>query len=83
MKMPEINLTAVWSSDQELPEAQTGTYYVHRFALFGRVIRIASVNLTLDPASANDVFWDFLASDSAKAALDYQIPQLSEAVNPT
>ena len=80
-KMPEIDLTAGWSSDQELPELQSGVYYVHRFALFGRVIRIASVSLTLDPAPANDLFWDLLASDQAKEVLEYRVP-LREAVHP-
>lgn len=80
-KMPEIDLTAGWSSDQELPEPQTGVYYVHRFALFGRVVRIASVKVMPDPEAANDLFWDLLASDQAKEVLEYRVP-LSEPVHP-
>jgi hypothetical protein len=45
------------------------TYYVHRFYLCGRMIRIASLKLLVDDIRPEDAF-EYIASDKAKEAAE-------------
>jgi hypothetical protein len=41
-------------------------YYVHKYVVAGRMLLLGSMDLVPGAALADDVFWEFLASDVAR-----------------
>lgn len=61
-----------WSStpaavaDVTRAELPVGTYFVHRYAIAGRLLLLGSTSYETPDRLADDVFWDLLASDKAR-----------------